>query len=692
MAEQGMYFHGEAHEKGCWLAIGLALVMTLTLWNRVSAAGPPEDGPDQDNGRRVGLVSTEAKCLAVQGGLPDAASATVRLQWEGQIEEAFLVLSAAGSEGGHSIYVNGQRVGSAPVRPGGPLCRTKSPAKVFGPTDVIPLPIEVLAKGENVITLTNDADVNDGWTAANLYLEIHGILSGPPVASLEITPPVLSTLGIGAMAAISDTVPLTSSYELAQGHVITQLVSYQIPMSYTGSISVPLLIGVHGMGSSGQAMRDFLAAEANNRGWLLAAPDMHGNYYVNTGEYALAWPGAQHDIIDTREYMMSEYDVDPSRIYVTGGSMGGQITAIMAAKYPDMFAAAVPWKPLTDLTVWYNELDVLVNPYNILPKIRNETGGTPSEVPFEYQRRSPMEMPQNSRLIPIKMWHDQLDVLVPIHHSYDLRDAINSWNPLTPVVVIDPSIGVCPPYQHCYNPDPAELFDYLESFTLSSQPPLSLTIRTDESKPYYWLNLAQTGGDHWSEVEAAYSLANKTVTAAISDTHPLTVAFNLGSTPIMGRGIERPGMELPATTYLVSGGDNYNLEDYTSGYLTTPLTTTGQFSLTISAIDVEVSADPSVVSGGQTATSTITTVVKDQLNNPIPDGTTIEFSTTEGTFPNASSTYTAPAAGGQATTTLTLEFGANLAEVVASVWSVTGSTSVDMIYLNIYLPVIIKSN
>jgi pimeloyl-ACP methyl ester carboxylesterase len=687
MAEQGIYFQIEAHEKGCWLAIGLALVMTLTLWDRVSAAGPPEDGPDQDNGRQVGLVSTEAKCLAVQGGLPDTASATVRLQWEGQIEEAFLVLSAAGSEGGHSIYVNGQRVGSAPVRPGGPLCRTESPAKVFGPTDVIPLPIEVLAKGENVITLTNDADVNDGWTAANLYLEIHGILSGPPVAALEAPSPALSLSGTVAGAVISDSVVLTSSYDGIQ-----QVVWYQVPDGYTTTVSVPLLIGIHGMGSNGQAMRDFLAAEANNRSWLLAAPDMHGNYYVNTGGYALAWPGAQHDIIDTREYMMSEYEVDPSRIYVTGGSMGGQTTAIMAAKYPDVFAAATPWKPLTDLTDWYNEVDALGDPYGDLAAIEHETGGTPSEVPFEYQRRSPMEMPQNSRLIPIKMWHDQLDVLVPIHHSYDLRDAINDWNPLAPVVVIDPSIGGCPPWQHCYNPDPAELFDYLESFTLSSQPPLSLTIRTDESKPYYWLNLAQTGGDHWSEVEAAYSLANKTVTAAISDTHPLTVAFNLGSTPIMGMGIERPGMELPATTYLVSGGDNYKLEDYTSGYLTTPLTTTGQFSLTISAIDVEVSADPSVVSGGQAVTSTITTVVKDQLNNPIPDDTTIEFSTTEGTFPNASSTYTAPAAGGQATTTLTLEFGANLAEVVASVWSVTGSTSVDVIYRNIYLPVIIKSN
>jgi len=475
--------------------------MALTFWTRISVAGSPEDNPDQDDGRRVGLVSTAVKCLAVKAGTLYSASATVRLEWEGQIEEAFLVLSAAGSEGGHSIYVNGQFVGSAPARPGGQSCQAGSPVTIFVPTDMVSIPIKVLAKGENVITLTNDANVNDGWTAANLHLEIHGVLSGPPVAALEYSPPALSRPILAAAAPVSGTVWLTSTYELAQGQVISQLVSYQIPMSYTGSVSVPLLIGAHGMGGDGQGIRDFLATEANNRNWLLAAPDMHGKNYPDTGRYALAYVGAQHDIIDTIEYMMSEYEVDPSRIYITGGSMGGQITAMMAAKYPDVFAAAAPWKPLTDLTDWYYELGDM-GEWGARSIVSNETGGTPSGVSFEYQRRSPIEMPQNSQLIPIKMWHDQLDVLVPIHHSYDLRDAINNWNPLTPVVVIDPSIGGCPPRQHCYNPDPAEVFDFLAGFTLSPQSPLSLTIRTDESKPYYWLNLAQTGGDHWSENRA----------------------------------------------------------------------------------------------------------------------------------------------------------------------------------------------
>ena len=676
--------------KGCWLAVSLALLMALMLATLVHAARPPEDDPDQGSGRWVGLLSTEATCLSVQGGLPGTVSATVHLQWEGQIEEAYLVMAVAGSQGGHSIYVNGHRVASAPTRPGGLLCQPGTLDKILAPADTIPIPIGVLVNGENVITVTNDANVDDGWTAANLHLEIHGVLSGPPVTALEIAPRAESRLRLNAATPTSGTVLLTSTYELARGQTISQVVWYQVPGDYDGSIPVPLIIGVHGMSATGKGIRGFLAAEANNRGWLLAAPDMHGNYYVNTGEYALAWPGAQHDIIDTIEYMASGYNVDSSRIYIAGGSMGGQMAAMMAAKYPDVFAAAAPWKPITGLTDWYYELDALGDPFGDLVRIRREVAGTydgatPSEAPFGYQRRSPIQMPQNSRPIPIKMWHDVDDVLVSVHHSRDLKNAINSWSPITPVVLIEISSdeNECPPqlFEHCYDPSPVGLFNYLEGFALNAQPPLSLTIRTDESKPYYWLNLAQTGGDHWSEVNAAYGLADKTVMVTISDTQLLVLAFNLGSMPTKGPGgIDRPGMGLPSTTYLISGGGNYRLEDYTSGYLTTTLTTRGLFTLAISAIEVQVSADPAVVLGGQAIISTITISAEDQLNNPVPDGTTVELSTTEGIFSNGIPTYTVTTVGGQAATVLSLGPEADLAQIVASVKGVSGSTSVDAIH------------
>lgn len=479
-----------------------------------------------------------------------------------------------------------------------------------------------------------------------------------------------SQSGVEVTAVVTGSVVLASSYD-----GVLHTVWYQVPMSYTGTVSVPLVVRAHGMGGTGEDMvNSSTAVVAAEHGWLFVAPNMHGTYY-SRGRRALAWPGAQHDIMDAIEYMQARYEVDPARIYIIGGSMGGQTVAVMAAKYPDVFAAAAEWKGFTDLADWYNN-ELAGEGLQI--EIENETGGSPDEVPFEYQRRSAMAMPQNIRLVPLRIWHDVTDDLVWLYHSYDLRDAINSWSPppIRPVEVITANTGL----GHDYEPDPHEVFEFLEGFTLSPLPPPYIAVRTDESKPYYWLNLAQTGGDHWSQVQASYNVTDATVMATISDTYPLTVAFNLGSTPIMGRAIEQPGMGLAATTYLVNGGGNYRLQNYTSGYFTTTLESTGQFSLTISAVEATLAANPGMVLGGQAATSTITAVFRDHLHNPVPDGTIAHFSTSDGTFPNASTTYTVAAVGGQVTATLTLESAADIVGVIASVESVTGSVAVDVIH------------
>lgn len=48
-------------------------------------------------------------------------------------------------------------------------------------------------------------------------------------------------------------------------------------------------------------------------------------------------------LMDTiKNYVASNPDVDPSRIYLTGGSNGGYMTVNMALHYPDYFAALVP--------------------------------------------------------------------------------------------------------------------------------------------------------------------------------------------------------------------------------------------------------------------------------------------------------------------------------------------------------------
>lgn len=696
--------------------------MTLALWSAVSASGPLEDTPpNQDNGRRVSLASTGAKCLAVEAGLfPDSISATVHLRWEGQIDRATLVLAAAGSRGGHSLYVNDQRVGGAPVEPSDHLfCQPGSPPPALASGVEIPVPVEVLRQGDNVIALTNDADPGDGWTVIHAKLRIYGLLSSPPVETV----PTVAARKVGATGPPSGTLTLPGSYIDNQPHVIW----WQEPQTY--AVPAPLLVAIHGMGGDGEGALNALGPSADGRGWLLVAPTMHNKVIdVNEGTHAIAWVGAQHDIIAAVEYMIDNYDVDKSRIYAVGQSMGGQTALMMRSKYPDVFAAAAEWMGYTDLGIWQQELYELGQgegqgrwPERNAQRVITETTSTAPDDPgdpptdpdpavqFEYHRRSPIKMAANGRLVPLQMWHGVRDIaVISTSHPIPMQTEVNSSDPITAAVLnlVDKCKNPNPPplsdptrnFGHCYSPfhfpllpdypeaDGEEVLDFLYGYTLSSQPPLSLTILTDESKPYYWLNLVQTGGDHWSQVTATCDMTKTTVTAVVSDTRPLTVACNLGSTPIGGSVVEQPGLGLPDTTYLVEGGGNYRLETYTSGYLTAALTTTGRTTLTISAIAVEVSVDPAMVWGARPATSTVTVLVQDQMSRPVPDATTVKLTASEGAFPNESSTYVTATAEGRTTAVLSLgPTEDDVVEIVASAESVTGSMSIDVIHPHIEL-------
>jgi len=681
------------------LSLGL-LILSLNL-PRIATASGPEDGSGSENGAVIGLASNAATCLAVGNDHPAQAVDVVRLTWQGQVERARLVLSVAGAEAAHTIKVNGQPAALAPVQPGGQPCS----AEEYFYLDVSP---EVLVQGDNLIEITDEARPGDSWTAANVRLEVFGDVTVLPAGEPDGTGPI-GPADIGA-AAYTPIFTFTNPYDGSIQDAIAQIPD--IPMT-----PAPLLIAIHGRSGTKESGLDWFAEAADRRGWLLASPELHGSWPIpddcydeppgpdcqsederlltEPGAYAYASLESQYDAIGTVNYMVQTFNVDLDQIYLAGYSMGGQTDVILAAKFPHLFAAVFDNKGPTDMAVWYGEqvayyetphqaqvramrkeCYVVVGSTNT-PAYPSSDTGTPAN-PFCYQRRSGIRFAGNYLHIPISMTHSESDLLVPIHHSQHLRDAINDHHPDRQAsIYVDTSPPCGEPY-HCYEPHPDAVLDFLEPFTLNNHP-THINITSDESKSYYWMNLAQTGGDHWSQVEVTYHPISSTVTATISDTHPLTVAFNLGSTPIGGI-VPQPGMGLPATTYLVKTADNRYLHNYESGYLTTTLASTGQSDLTISAIEAQVSANPSIVSTAQIATSQITVEVRDRLNNPVPDGTTIILSTSAGTFPNLSQTYAAPASEGQLTTTLTLGPEDDRADIVASIENVTGSTSVDVIH------------
>jgi dienelactone hydrolase len=371
----------------------------------------------------------------------------------------------------------------------------------------------------------------------------------------------------------------------------TQQARMQTPSAYRGA-PTPLVVVVHPRSSDmfwGEEEGYHAAAE--QKGWFYVAPQLHGSWPGTTafptpnppGKFAYASRESQYDIVGSIQYLVEHYNIDPNHIYIYGQSMGAQVAAVTTAKFPHLFAAAFYNSYSQSLHKQWMERECF-QVINGVP-----TPQTPSQNPFCYQRRSSLTFAENFLHVPISMTHSSADLLAPVNHSSQLRDAINSNGPDYPVelfvdTVVGPTCtdgaGEPTPYYHCYANDPMQVLAFLAQFTRNDRP-TRLRIKTDESNAFYWLKLDLTGGEHWSRVEASYDRDNATVTARITDPNPPVLGFNLGSAALTDI-IAQPGMDLPLTTYLVQEeGQPAYLVDYSGGYLTTALHMTGEVGLTI---------------------------------------------------------------------------------------------------------------
>ena len=156
-----------------------------------------------------------------------------------------------------------------------------------------------------------------------------------------------------------------------QSAVDSQLVPYRIfvPEGYTPDRSWPLIIGLHGASGSENTWLDrrrrgetenLCKRLSQERGYLLVAPSGRGPF---TGYRGI---GGQ-DVMDVLDRVLSIYNIDPERVYLTGHSMGGGGTWILGLRHAEKFAAIAPiaasgrWvrsrhvKPHADLPVLFSQ-------------------------------------------------------------------------------------------------------------------------------------------------------------------------------------------------------------------------------------------------------------------------------------------------------------------------------------------------
>jgi len=110
-----------------------------------------------------------------------------------------------------------------------------------------------------------------------------------------------------------------------------------VPAAHTAEKPMPLYIWLHG-GHVGEGCAD------NTVSLHQVIPEFKANLSLFPNHIHHFWthPSEMIYLLDTLDEVMLRFSVDPQRIYIMGGSMGGSGTFAMAANFLELFAACAP--------------------------------------------------------------------------------------------------------------------------------------------------------------------------------------------------------------------------------------------------------------------------------------------------------------------------------------------------------------
>ena len=110
---------------------------------------------------------------------------------------------------------------------------------------------------------------------------------------------------------------------------------------YTGE-KLPLIIQLHGAGERGKGGEDLALVDTHGFPHILKEKDYPCIAIMPQCPKDTFWAARVESIVSFVEHLIREYPVDPSRVYLTGLSMGGFGTWYTAMAKPRLFAAIAP--------------------------------------------------------------------------------------------------------------------------------------------------------------------------------------------------------------------------------------------------------------------------------------------------------------------------------------------------------------
>jgi len=190
-----------------------------------------------------------------------------------------------------------------------------------------------------------------------------------------------STLLVTLLAIFS----VISAQQTAEKYVVETDYLLYMPDGYNAADTIakwPLMLFLHGAGETGN---DIEKVKVHGPAKLIEQGKKFPFIVVSPQTRQYGWRNEQ--LIGLLTDLITKYNVDPERIYLTGISMGGFGTWSLAAAYPEMFAAIIPICG----------------------------GGDPSTA-FKL------------RNMPIWCFHGAMDDVVPLNRSQQMVDAVKKYN------------------------------------------------------------------------------------------------------------------------------------------------------------------------------------------------------------------------------------------------------------------------
>jgi len=129
--------------------------------------------------------------------------------------------------------------------------------------------------------------------------------------------------------------------------------------------------------------------------------------------------GEARSIARMIEHMVAEHKLDATRIFVTGLSAGGAMTAVMLAAYPDLFAggAIIAGLPFASA--------------NTLPEALERMRGSGGPSRRELARRARAAAPQRGAVPTLSVWHGSRDAIVDSANAVVIVDQWRDLHGLT---------------------------------------------------------------------------------------------------------------------------------------------------------------------------------------------------------------------------------------------------------------------